>query len=345
MRLIVFVYFSFLTLFEPALCLEPFSSVGVLVASGLGYKYYDKIKLNTYCRYAECCNNDVIPHDILSLKDNLESKLFGQHIVQEKIFRAVASHYENIDSSKKPLVLTFHGTQGTGKNYVANIIAEAVFKKGAESKFFHLFHGSQYSDASNALEHRNEIKKEITESIESCPYSIFVFDEVDKMPAGIFDGITSLLDHHRLIKGVNFRKAVFIFLTNYGGEEIAKILHRLVSKEGLYRHEAKLHHFEEIIKLGVYNQEGGLKETDMIKAAVIDFYIPFLPLEEKHVVECIKEEFRNCLDKKSQTNNDAYEFLDEKINEVLKYIGFHKVTNYAHTGCKTVYAKVQAECF
>ncbi|KAG5682467.1 hypothetical protein PVAND_011818 [Polypedilum vanderplanki] len=336
-KLIVYLFYTIIILSSvlPALSIEPFSAVGFALASGLGYKYFDTIKLNTYCKFKECCNSDVIPHDILSLKNKLDSKLFGQHIAQEKVFKAIASHYENIEDSKKPLVMTFHGTQGTGKNFVASMIAEAVFEKGIKSEHFHMFHGSQYSDSSKVFEHKREIREKIEDAVLKCPYSMFVFDEVDKCPQGIFNGITSLLDHHTLIRGKDLKKSIFIFLTNFGGEEITKILHHLMYKDAFFRHQAKLHHFEETIRIGSYNKEGGLKETELIKAAVIDFYIPFLPLEEKHVVECIKEEFKSCL---------GFNPKQEVIDEILKYIGFNTVTKFAHTGCKTVYAKVLVEC-
>lgn len=321
--------------FGCVLC-EILTASAVFGLSALGYKYYDTIKLNTYCKKYECCHADLIPHNLLGLQDKLNAKLFGQHIIQEKLFKAIASHYETIDKSKKPLVMTFHGSQGTGKNYVATMIAEAIFEKGTNSEFFHLFHGSQYDNQERVLQHKEEIRKEIYDGVDRCPYSVFVFDEVDKMPYGVFDSITALLDHHSLVKGKDFKKSIFLFLSNHGGEEMTILLHQLTAKKGLYRHETKLHHFEEIMKLGVYNKEGGLKDSNLIKSAVIDFYFPFLPLEEAHITQCIIEEYRFC---------GKNEVTQQMIDEILKQIGFNSITKYAHTGCKTIYPKVQTECY
>lgn len=122
---------SFVNGFEPI-------STGIAISLGFsafgGFKYFDKIKENTYCKYRECCMADLIPTDILRLKDSLGDRLYGQHIIEEKLFQAVASHYKELDKSQKPLVMSFHGTQGTGKNFVSNLIAEAVFKKGTNSQ-------------------------------------------------------------------------------------------------------------------------------------------------------------------------------------------------------------------
>lgn len=224
---------------------------------------------------------------------------------------------------------------GTGKNYVSNMIADAVFEKGVNSQFYHVFHGTQYSDSDRLERYKREIKIQIFEAIKLCPYSIFVFDEVDKMPAGIFEGITALLDHHALVRGIDFRKAIFIFLTNYGGAEITKVLHQLMTKKGLYRHETKLSHFEDINKIGIYNHPGGMKDSRLITSAIIDFYVPFLPLEEKHIVQCIKTEYENF--GKSYVNQ-------EMIDEILAYIGFEPVMKFANTGCKTIHKKVKTEC-
>lgn len=309
-------------------------SLTVAALGALGYNF-GTIKKHTYCKYKECCAKDFIPHDILLLKDSLQEQLFGQHIVEEKVFQAVASHYKFIDKSQKPLVMSFHGTKGTGKNFVANLIAEAVFEKGTSSKFYHIFHGSQYANNEKVSQHKEAIKMEIANGIGACPYSMFVFDEVDKMPPGVFDSITAMLDHHTLVNGRDFRKAIFIFLTNHGGEEIVKLLFQLTNKKGLYRHETELHHFEEIARIGVYNQEGGLKDSRLIQSAVIDFYLPFLPLEEKHVAKCIETEYRRF---------GKDEVTSEMIGEIMNYIGFHSQTNYANLGCKTVHPKVKAEC-
>jgi hypothetical protein len=74
--------------------------------------YFSIVKKHTICRLRECCNQAVIPFNISNLFVDLESKLFGQHIVVNQLARALNSHFQHIDSSKKPLVMSFHGTTG-----------------------------------------------------------------------------------------------------------------------------------------------------------------------------------------------------------------------------------------
>lgn len=56
----------------------------------------------------------------------------------------------------------------------------------------------------------------------SCAQSLFVFDEIDKMPEGLIDAIKPFIDFHPSIGGVDFRRSIFIFLSNTGGREITQ---------------------------------------------------------------------------------------------------------------------------
>lgn len=143
-----------------------------------------------------------------------------------------------------------------------------------------------------------------------------------------------MLDHNTSVQGLDFRKTVFIFLTNNGGKQIIDVLTGLVNKNGLFREEAKLHHFESAMSRGVYNLEGGLQESKTIEHAVIDFYIPFLPLERKHVEQCIRAEYRH---------HGWGNVADDLVKEVMEYIAFDKSQWYSLSGCKTITKKVQAK--
>lgn len=132
--------------------------------------------------------------------------------------------------------------------------------------------------------------KEVSDAMKACEQSLFVFDEVEKMPAGVFESITSLLDYHTHIGGVDFRKAIFIFLTNAGGEKIANALHDIM-EGGTYREKTKLQDFEFIAEVAAFNVGGGLKDASIIKSGLVDVYLPFLPLERRHIAECVRMEF------------------------------------------------------
>jgi torsin-1 len=78
--------------------------------------------------------------DFPALQDELNKNLFGQHIVLE-ILPPILSMHLSDDNPKKPLVISFHGPTGTGKNHVVNMITNRLYKKGMDSKFVHKFYG------------------------------------------------------------------------------------------------------------------------------------------------------------------------------------------------------------
>lgn len=72
------------------------------------------------------------------LQENLDKKLFGQHLVGKVVVKAVKGFLNNTNA-KKPLALSLHGWTGTGKNFVSKIIAESIYKRGLQSKYVHQF--------------------------------------------------------------------------------------------------------------------------------------------------------------------------------------------------------------
>lgn len=126
--------------------------------------------------------------------------------------------------------------------------------------------------------------------ITDCPRSLFIFDEVDKMPAGVFESLASLVDYNSLPNKLDGSKAIFIFLSNLAGVQISDQLAKML-KNGELRENIKLSSFEQILQKASYNLDGGFKKAGLIEQHVIDHYIPFLPLEKHHVQQCISAEF------------------------------------------------------
>ena len=77
------------------------------------------------------------PANFSQLADQLESHLVGQHLARELVVRAVRGHHNNNNPSK-PLVLSFHGWTGSGKNFVSQFVAESLYRRGLASRFVHL---------------------------------------------------------------------------------------------------------------------------------------------------------------------------------------------------------------
>lgn len=111
------------------------------------------------------------------------------------------------------------------------------------------------------------------------------------MPAGVLDGIKNVIDYNAHVENVDYREAVFIFLSNTGASVITEEYLSLW-RRGIARSDITLNHFENLILKGAFNEEGGFQYSDTIKNNLIDHYVPFLPLEEEHVKLCILDEFK-----------------------------------------------------
>lgn len=72
------------------------------------------------------------------LERDLQVKLHGQHLVQSVVLKAIQGFINNPESNK-PLTLSFHGWSGTGKNFVARLVADNLYRDGIKSECVRLF--------------------------------------------------------------------------------------------------------------------------------------------------------------------------------------------------------------
>eukprot|EP00064_Thunnus_orientalis_P014469 superscaffoldBa00002512_g14514 len=93
-----------------------------------------------YCSLGQCCESGDcrITNNITGLSRDLQTKLHGQHLVQSVVLKAIQGFINNPESNK-PLTLSFHGWSGTGKNFVARIISDNLYRDGVKSECVRLF--------------------------------------------------------------------------------------------------------------------------------------------------------------------------------------------------------------
>jgi ATP-dependent Clp protease ATP-binding subunit ClpA len=194
------------------------SVLGALTLSVL-YSSWDYLK----CSSNECCHRinehkgkgkPWIDYSLELLQYNLNNEVYGQHLVNDMIPKLIRKHL-NDNNPKKALVLSFHGWTGGGKNFVSQIVAKSVFRKyreSHESDFVHHLIATHFHNNHNQNEIKNQIKNIVTNGVKKCERSLFIFDEIDKLSSGVIDVIKPFLDYHSLIDGINYKKAIFIFL-------------------------------------------------------------------------------------------------------------------------------------
>ncbi|CAB3404996.1 unnamed protein product [Caenorhabditis bovis] len=315
---------------------EPFSLIaGTLVTIGTGvfYSFKDRIKCTLY----ECCQEPDVFFNPYTLSRDLDKHVFGQHLVKDIVVNALKSHFLN-ENPKKPLVLSFHGYTGCGKNYVAEIIANNTYKKGFQSSFVHhIVATSDFPDKSQMEKYKSELRNEILNGVKKCQRSLFIFDEADKLAPELLASIKPYLEYYGQVSNVDIRKSVFIFLSNKGGNDIAEItLHQY--NNGYPREELKLENFERVLMSSTYNEDGGLHMSELISNHLIDHFLPFLPLQKEHVRKCIESHLR----KRGRSDLLADADLIDRVLSSLQYFP-NDTKAFSSSGCKRVDAKTDLE--
>ncbi|KAK0150683.1 Torsin-1B [Merluccius polli] len=284
-----------------------------------------------YSYFHESCDPKWVQFNATGLQADLKSQLFGQHLASRIILKAVTGFMNN--NPQKPLVLSLHGWTGTGKNFASKLIANNIYKEGMDSSFVHLFvSGLHFPDNDKVETYKSQLQHWIRGHVTNCAHSMFIFDEMDKMHPGLIDSIKPFLDYYDKLDGVSYRKAIFIFLSNAGGESIT---HTTLDfwKSGKDREELELEDVEIPLSLSVFNNKNsGLWHTCLIDKNLVDFFVPFLPLEFRHVVQCAMAEMKAR--GLSPDPDVAYKVASE-------FIYFPKADQvFSIKGCKTIKSKL-----
>ncbi|NXX36537.1 TOR3A protein, partial [Nicator chloris] len=93
-----------------------------------------------YCSFGKCCETGDcrIINNITGLEADLSGQLHGQHLAKEVVVRAVQGFLQS-PGPQKALVLSFHGWSGTGKNFVARMVASHLYRDGLKSDCVRVF--------------------------------------------------------------------------------------------------------------------------------------------------------------------------------------------------------------
>ncbi|XP_051961157.1 torsin-1A-like [Xyrauchen texanus] len=274
------------------------------------------------------------PFDPKRLEEDLRRSLYGQHIASEVILKAVSSFMTD-SNPNKPLVLSFHGTSGVGKNHVAKIIAKNIYKKGEESTHVSTFISEldfphdQMTDQNSA-----KLKEWIHKKVSGFPRSMFIFDEMDKMNPKIIETIKPYLDYNPHLNGVSYRNAIFIFLSNAGGQVITDLTLDFW-RNGKQREEIRINskELEMQIVQNVFNaKNSGFQHSSLLDHHLIDHFIPFLPLELKHVRQCVLSEMAHL------KMTEDFDLADKVARDMPFFPSGEKI--FAVKGCKSVRQKL-----
>ena len=165
---------------------------------------------------------------ILNIKDALLEKIIGQEEAIESISNAIIRSKSGLNDGKRPIgSFLFIGQTGVGKTETAKALANILF--GSEKSLIR-FDMSEYSDKNSTSKLIGappgyvgyEEGGTLTEKVKRQPYSVLLFDEIEKGHVDVFDLLLQVLDDGRLTdsKGVtvDFKNTIIILTSNIGND-------------------------------------------------------------------------------------------------------------------------------
>lgn len=167
-----------------------------------------------------------------TLEKHLGKYVIGQEEAVEKVARAIRRSRSGVASGKRPIgSFIFMGPTGVGKTELARVLAREVF--GSDDSLIKI-DMSEFSERHNTSRLLGapagyvgyEDGGQLTDKIRRQPYSVVLFDEIEKANREVFNLLLQLLEDGKLTdakgRSVDFSNAIIILTSNLGAEEMMK---------------------------------------------------------------------------------------------------------------------------
>jgi ATP-dependent Clp protease ATP-binding subunit ClpC len=165
-----------------------------------------------------------------SLTDSLSNKVIGQIDAVKKISKSIRRNRLGIKDPNKPIgSFIFLGQTGVGKTYLAKQLAEEMF--GSEDNMIRI-DMSEYQERHTISRLigsppgyvGHEDGGQLTEKVKNKPYSVILFDEIEKAHKDIFSTLLQVLDDGHLTdslgRKINFKNCIIIMTSNIGVKKL-----------------------------------------------------------------------------------------------------------------------------
>jgi len=243
-------------------------------------------------------------------------RIFGQDEAVEEMVDAILNFKAELNDPKKPVgVFLFAGPTGVGKTYLASLLASFLF--GSEEKLLR-YDMSEYStpDSHERLisgKRGDERRGKLVEEALASPFSVILFDEIEKAHANVFNLLLSLIGEGRLTdetgRTASFYNTIIIMTSNIGSELYSRI------------------------PMGVgRDNEVGVTEKDLLKKIKEYFrpefinrltkMIPFKLLSREQIQLIAKKEVDKLVERKGITLRELKINVSKRVTDFLMEMGY-----------------------
>ena len=214
---------------------------------------------------------------LLHLEDELHKRVVGQNEAIEAVSNAVRRSRAGLQDPKRPIAsFIFLGTTGVGKTELAKALADYLFN---DEKMITRIDMSEYQEKFSVTRLIGappgyvgyDEGGQLTEAVRRKPYSVVLFDEIEKAHPDVFNILLQVLDDGRLTdnKGrtVNFKNTIIIMTSNMKEEQLMSVMRpefRNRIDETIFFHQLTRDEISQIVEMQLH------KVSDMLYAQGFD---------------------------------------------------------------------------
>jgi len=260
-------------------------------------------------------------NSLVSLESTLNLKVIGQEEAVSKISKSIRRNRIGIKDPNRPIgSFIFLGSTGVGKTFLAKQLAKEIF--GSEDSLIRV-DMSEYQEKHTISKLigsppgyvGHEEGGQLTEQVKNKPYSVILFDEIEKANKDIFSTMLQMLDDGHITdslgRKINFKNCLIIMTSNIGVKKLQDFGTGVGFKSNISE-TIQEEHKRDVLK----------KELSKFFAPEflnrIDDVIIFNSLKKEHVDKIVKLEIDKLINRlTSMKYNFTYEnSVTEKISEV-----------------------------
>src|SRR5210317_1787905 len=169
---------------------------------------------------------------LLNLEKELQTEVIGQNIATEVISKALRRSRADLKDPKRPIgSFMFLGPTGVGKTLLAKALAEFMFDDPDAliqidmSEYMEKFTSSRLVGSPPGYVGHEE-GGQLTERVRRRPYSVVLFDEIEKAHPDVMHMMLQILEEGRLTdslgRSVDFRNTIVIMTSNVGATHVSR---------------------------------------------------------------------------------------------------------------------------